>query len=63
MLKCKQATELMSQSLDRDLTLNERIRLKLHLFICSGCVNCNKQMRLIHHAMEKFKNIEQSRKP
>jgi hypothetical protein len=55
MLKCKQATELMSQSLDRDLTLNERIRLKLHLFICTGCVNCNKQMGLIHNAMGQFR--------
>jgi len=55
MLKCKQATELMSQSLDRDLTLNERVRLKLHLLICTGCVNCNKQMNLLHNAMGQFR--------
>lgn len=55
MLKCKQATELMSQSQDRDLTLSERIRLKLHLLICAGCTNCNKQMNFIHNAMEQFR--------
>jgi hypothetical protein len=55
MLKCKQATELMSQSQDRALTLNERVRLKLHLLICSGCTNCNKQMRFLHEAMEQFR--------
>ena len=55
MLSCKQATELMSQSQDRDLTLKERTRLKFHLLICSGCTNCNKQMKLIHNAMQKFK--------
>jgi len=56
MLKCKQATELMSQSQDRVLTLNERIRLKFHLLICTGCANCNKQMRFIHRAMQRLKN-------
>jgi hypothetical protein len=55
MLKCKQATELISQSQDRALTLNERIRLKLHLLICVGCDNCNKQMSFIHKAMEQFR--------
>ncbi len=55
MLRCKQATELMSQSQDRALTWNERLRLKLHMLICSGCTNCNKQMRFIHKAMQQFK--------
>jgi len=54
MLKCKQATELMSQSQDRALTLNERIQLKLHLLICAGCLKCNKQMGFIHKAMQQF---------
>jgi hypothetical protein len=56
MLKCKQATELISQSQDRDLTLQERIRLKFHLFICTGCTNCNKQIKLIHQAMGQLRN-------
>jgi len=55
MLKCKQATELMSQSLDRTLTLKERVRLKLHLLICTGCDNFNKQMSFIHQAMQQFR--------
>ena len=56
MLRCKQASELMSQSQDRALTLKERMRLKLHLLICSGCANCNKQMRFIHETMQQFKD-------
>ncbi|MDX2507391.1 MAG: zf-HC2 domain-containing protein [Gammaproteobacteria bacterium] len=55
MLKCKQATELISQSLDRDLTLHQRIQLKFHLFICTGCTNCNKQIALIHKAMGQLR--------
>jgi flavoprotein len=55
MLKCKQATELMSQSQDRALTLNERIQLKLHLLICRGCDNCNKQMSFLHDTMQQFR--------
>jgi hypothetical protein len=55
MLKCKQATELMSQSQDRVLKLNERIHLKLHLLICTGCNNFNKQMSFLHNAMQQFR--------
>jgi hypothetical protein len=36
-LTCKQATELVSQGLDRDLAFGERARLRLHLLICNGC--------------------------
>lgn len=56
MLRCKQASELMSQSQDRTLTLKERMRLKLHLLICRGCSNCNKQMRFLHKTMQQFKD-------
>jgi len=37
MLSCKEATELISQGMDRRLSLAERIGLHLHLLICRGC--------------------------
>lgn len=37
MLTCKEATELASQGLDRNLGVGERLTLRLHLMICSGC--------------------------
>jgi hypothetical protein len=37
MLTCKEATQLASQELDRKLGITERVGLRLHLLICSGC--------------------------
>lgn len=34
---CKQTVETISQSMERRLTLNERFKLKLHLWICVWC--------------------------
>lgn len=36
-MNCKQATGLVSQSLDRKLSLAERLALRFHLFICKAC--------------------------
>ena len=56
MMNCKQATQLMSQSQDRELSRAERIRLKLHLLLCSGCTHYNKQLRLVRKAMQALKD-------
>lgn len=34
---CREATEMMSQRLDRELSWSERIGLRLHLVVCAGC--------------------------
>lgn len=34
---CQQTVEKISQSMERELTLRERIDLKLHLWICAWC--------------------------
>lgn len=34
---CQQTVEKISQSMDRKLTLRERMNLKLHLWICAWC--------------------------
>jgi len=52
MLNCKNATMLMSQSQDRPLALTQRISLRFHLLLCSGCNNYNKQMSFIRKACE-----------
>lgn len=54
MMNCKQATQLLSQGQDRKLGLMERIGLRLHLLICSGCTNFNKQMRFIRSACQRI---------
>ncbi len=54
MLNCKQATELMSRRMDRTLSLKNRISLRIHLMMCSGCRNFNKQMQFLRQASRKI---------
>lgn len=56
MMNCKQATQLMSQSQDRELSKRERLALRLHLLICKGCNNYNKQLAFIRQAMQRFRD-------
>jgi hypothetical protein len=48
MLNCKEVTQLCSQELDRKLSLLERMSLRTHLMMCTGCSNFRKQMSSIH---------------
>ena len=34
---CKQTTEVISQGMERPLSINEKILLKLHLWVCAWC--------------------------
>lgn len=54
MLTCRQATELLSQELDRPLSLPERIGLRLHVLICHGCSNYRRQLRVLREACRRF---------
>ena len=44
MLNCHDATRLMSESQERRLSIFERLSLKFHLMMCSGCSNFKEQM-------------------
>ncbi len=54
MMNCKHATQLLSQGQDRKLGLMERIGLRLHLLMCSGCTNFNKQIEFIRVACRRI---------
>lgn len=51
MLNCKQASKLISQSLDRRLSWAERCQLKLHLIICTPCRRFARQLKLMAAAI------------
>jgi predicted anti-sigma-YlaC factor YlaD len=55
MLTCKQASQLLSQSLDRPLPLTNRIKLRLHLVICDACKRFSKQMHVLKTALQRLK--------
>ncbi|MEQ1765079.1 MAG: zf-HC2 domain-containing protein [Pyrinomonadaceae bacterium] len=45
---CKTLTPTLSESIDRKLSLKERIVVRLHLFTCEACVRYLEQIRLLH---------------
>ena len=55
MLTCKQASQIISQSLDNPLSWSDRMKLKFHLFICDACTRFNQQLRLIKNAVQRMK--------
>ncbi|MFA5371746.1 MAG: zf-HC2 domain-containing protein [Sideroxydans sp.] len=54
MLDCKHNTELLSQSYDRPTTLSERIAMRMHLLMCRGCRNFEKQLAFIRKAAREL---------
>jgi Putative zinc-finger len=54
MLNCKQAAALMSQGMDRKLGFWQRMSLRFHLMMCSGCRNFNRQLKFLREGLRKF---------
>ena len=51
MLSCKQASQIISQSLDMPLTMRERFALNLHQIICKYCKRFSQQLQTLRVAM------------
>jgi len=51
---CKEVHQLASESMDRELTMVERTRMRMHLLVCDGCRNFSEQMDLIRKAMRRM---------
>jgi len=47
---CHQTVAILSQSMERSLTLRERISVKLHLWTCAWCQWYNEHLQLIRDA-------------
>jgi hypothetical protein len=54
MLSCKEVTQLVSQGLDRRLGLGERLAVRVHFAICSGCYNFRRQVELLRRAVQRL---------
>ncbi|MDY7576635.1 zf-HC2 domain-containing protein [Actimicrobium sp. CCI2.3] len=51
---CSEVHRLVSEGQDRNLSVIEKIRVRLHLAVCDACTTFNSQMRFLRHAMRKF---------
>jgi hypothetical protein len=54
MLSCKQASQIISQSLDRPLTMRERFALKLHLLVCKYCKRFSQHLQTLRVALKRM---------
>ncbi len=54
MLNCRQATQLMSLRMDRKLGVRQKLGLRLHLMMCSGCRNFDRQMDFLRRGLRRF---------
>jgi hypothetical protein len=53
-ISCKEASRLMSQAQDRQLSLGERASLQFHLAICRGCRAVNAQFAFLRRAVRRL---------
>jgi hypothetical protein len=51
---CREVHRLVSEGMDRELTLVERTRMRLHLLVCEACTRFNGQMDFLRRAMRKL---------
>lgn len=55
MLSCKEVSRLLSQGEDRRLTWRERVKLQLHLRVCTACTRFARQLSVMREAMERYR--------
>jgi hypothetical protein len=51
MLNCKEATRLVSESLDRKLPFHQRIGIRIHLFMCKFCSRYEQQLMYLRKTL------------
>lgn len=54
MLDCHDATFLMSQARERELSFSERMKLRLHVGMCRGCARFERQLPFLGAAARGF---------
>jgi predicted anti-sigma-YlaC factor YlaD len=54
MLNCQSVTRLVSEAQERRLSVSEKMGLKVHLMMCSGCRNFSQQIPFLRQAMRAF---------
>lgn len=54
MLNCHDATFLLSQRRERALSVSERLKLRLHVGMCRGCAEFERQLPRLGDAAKAF---------
>ena len=54
MLTCREVTALCSRELDQELPLGQKVSMRAHLLMCSGCSNYRRQLSMLHEAARRY---------
>jgi hypothetical protein len=57
-LSCKQASRLISQGLDRELSAWQRLSLRLHLTLCDACTRVKAQFEFMRRALSTYSDSD-----
>jgi hypothetical protein len=55
-LRCREAATLMLAAQDRPAALGERVRVRLHLCVCSACTRFSQQLGLMQQALGRWRS-------
>lgn len=55
MFKCQDVSRLISESLDRKMTLQERMGIRMHLMMCHLCRRHKRQLEFISGLMTAYR--------
>ena len=53
-LSCREASRLISEGMDRRLSVAERFALRLHVGICDACMRFTRQMKFLRRTLKNF---------
>jgi len=62
MKNCREVTGLTLQSLDRELSWQERLAVRLHMVICSACPKFARRAQFMRSAMGRWKSYSEQEK-
>jgi hypothetical protein len=54
MLTCKDASRLISQRQDRELSVREQLSLRVHLALCAGCARVSEHVDFLRKALSRY---------
>lgn len=54
MLSCKEVTEICSLEMEEAIPFRQRLGLRVHLMMCSGCTNYRQHLGVIRQAMQTY---------
>lgn len=60
---CREASRLLSDGYERDLSAGERIRLRLHLWMCGACTNYRLNLEAMNRLLQTMRRHADAHAP